>query len=206
MTNYMRMLMASMVLCPAACPAGESPAKPAEPAAPPAATAAQGTTRYTRYGSGGTLTFTFIQADAANTGGFPKFSTELGWDEKALTPTRLEVSVQVAALETQDKDRDDILKGEDLLNVAKFPTAKYTATSFAKSGADFVASGKLTLRGVTRDLQLPLRIQATASGLSLSGEVSIKRLDYGVGQGDWKSTESVGDEVKLQYKVPLAKN
>jgi polyisoprenoid-binding protein YceI len=202
MTNYMRMLMASMVLCAAACSAGESPAKPAATAA----TAAQGTTRYTRYGTGGTLTFSFIQADAANTGGFPKFSTELGWDEKALTPTRLEVSVQVAALETQDKDRDDILKGEELLNVAKFPTAQYTATSFTKSGADFVANGKLTLRGVTRDLQLPLRIQATANGLSLSGEASIKRLDYGVGQGDWKSTESVGDEVKLQYKVPLAKN
>jgi polyisoprenoid-binding protein YceI len=222
MTNYLRLLVAATVLC-AACSAGENPAAPAAPAAGPATSpaakpaapppagaaaanapaAAPGATRYKS--AGGTLTFTFTQADAANTGGFPKFSTELSWDEKSSSPTRLDVSVQVAALETQDKDRDDTLKSEDLLNVAKFPTAQYSATSFTKSGAGFVAQGKLTLRGVTRDLRLPLRIQSTANGLALSGEVTLKRLDFGVGQGDWKSTEWVGDEVKLQFKVPLSR-
>ena len=39
----------------------------------------------------------------------------------------------------------------------------------------------------------------------LSGATAIKRLDYGVGQGDWKSTEGVADEVKIQYKVALVK-
>jgi len=61
------------------------------------------------------------------------------------------------------------------------------------------------VRGVTHDLRLPLKITRTASGLELSGESAIKRLDYGVGQGDFKSTESVGDEVKIQYKVALVK-
>ena len=66
--------------------------------------------------------------------------------------------------------------------------------------------GKLTLRGVTRDLRAAAaRFAPTASGVELSGETTIRRLDYGVGQGDWKSTETVGDEVKLQYQVPLAR-
>ncbi len=65
--------------------------------------------------------------------------------------------------------------------------------------------GKLTLRGVTHDLRLPLKIVKTATGLELSGETAIKRLDYGVGQGDWKATDGVGDEVKIQYKVALVK-
>ena len=78
--------------------------------------------------------------------------------------------------------------------------------SFAKrADGGLEAVGKLTLRGVTRDLRLPLKIIRTATGLELSGETAIKRLDYGVGQGEWKSTESVGDEVKLQYKVSLIK-
>ena len=52
------------------------------------------------------------------------------------------------------------------------------------------AVGKLTLRGVTHDLRLPLTIKPTADGLELSAKTAIKRLDYGVGQGDWKSTEA----------------
>ena len=43
------------------------------------------------------------------------------------------------------------------------------------------------------------------SGLELTGAVTIKRLDFGVGQGEWKSTESVGDAVKITYKVILTK-
>jgi len=212
MTNYLRMLIGATALCAVACSAGESPAKPAAPAAKPAsppaaAAAAPAAARYSSHGSGGTLRFSFIQADAANTGDFTKFSTELDWNDRTQAPVKLDVIVQVASAQTQDKDRDDALRSADLLNVEKFPTARYSATSFTKgAGGEFVANGKLTLRGVTRDLKLPLRIQAAANGLALSGEVSIRRLDYGVGQGDYKSTEWVGDEVKLQYKVPLAKN
>ena len=44
------------------------------------------------------------------------------------------------------------------------------------------------------------------NGCELSGEVTIKRLDFGVGQGEWQSTEWVGNEVKLQYKVPLVRS
>jgi polyisoprenoid-binding protein YceI len=50
-----------------------------------------------------------------------------------------------------------------------------------------------------------LKIVPTAAGLELSGATSIKRLDYGVGQGDWQSTEGVADEVEIQYKVALVK-
>jgi polyisoprenoid-binding protein YceI len=67
------------------------------------------------------------------------------------------------------------------------------------------AVGKLTLRGVSKDLRLPLTLKPTATGLELSGQTAIKRLDYGVGQGEWQSTESVGDEVKIRYKVALVR-
>ena len=91
-----------------------------------------------------------------------------------------------------------MLAGADLFDAAKFPTAQYTASSLAKrADGGLEAVGKLTLRGVTHDLRLPLTISTTATGLELSGETTIRRLDYGVGQGDWKSTEWVADEVKI---------
>jgi polyisoprenoid-binding protein YceI len=192
MTNYLVPLWAA-VLFAAACPAAEAPAT--RPAAP----------RFTQ-ATGGSLTFAFIQVGAENHGSFRQFATELVYDEKNPAAGSLKVTVQIASLDTQDKDRDDALAGPDLFDAKKYPTAQYTASSFSKlADGRLEAVGKLTLRGTTRELRVPLRIQDTSGGVELSGEVTIKRLDYGVGQGEWKSTEGVGDDVKLQYKVPLSR-
>jgi polyisoprenoid-binding protein YceI len=116
------------------------------------------------------------------------------------------VTIQIASLDTQDKDRDSTLASADFFDTQKFPAAQYVATSLAqRAGGGLEAVGKLTVRGVTRDLRVPLTLRATTGGLALTGQVSLKRLDYGVGQGEWKSTEWIGDEVKLQYNVALVK-
>jgi polyisoprenoid-binding protein YceI len=203
MTNYRIPLAAAAVLLAGACHAAESPATPKPVAAKPAA--ATTAPRWVQ-APGSSLTFTFDQAGAASNGSFRQFSTELVHDEKSPTTGSLDVKVQIASIDTQDQERNDMLVGADLFDARKFPTAQYTARSFARSTAgDLEAVGKLTLRGVTKDLRLPLRIVPTAAGLELSGTTSIKRLDYGVGQGDWQSTEGVADEVKIQYKVILTR-
>jgi len=199
MTNYRLSLTAAAVLLTGACHAAETPA--ASTAAPAATTAP----RWVQ-APGSSLTFTFDQAGAASKGTFRQFSTELVYDEKSLATGRLDVQVQIASIDTQDQERNDMLVGADLFDAKKFPTAQYVAGSFARNAAGGLeAVGKLTLRGVTRDLRIPLKIVPTTGGLELSGAAAIKRLDYGVGQGDWQSTEGVADEVKIQYKVMLSR-
>jgi polyisoprenoid-binding protein YceI len=210
MTNYIASMAAAVVLLTGACHAADTPAaakpaaaKPAAATPAPAATAA--IPRWVQ-GPGSSLTFTFDQAGAASKGSFKQFSTELAYDEKTPASGNLNVKVQIASIDTQDQERNDNLASADLFDTPKFPTAQYTASSFARTAAGGLeAVGKLTLRGVTHDLRLPLKIVPTATGLELSGSTAIKRLDYGVGQGDWKSTEGVADEVKIQYKVALVK-
>ena len=110
-------------------------------------------------------------------------------------------------LKLTDQRLNDMIAGADLLDVKKYPTATYVAKSFAKTAAGGLeAVGKLTLRGVTRDLRVPLTLRTTANGYELSGEVTLKRLDFGVGQGELQSTEWVGNEVTLKYKVPLVRS
>jgi len=171
-----------------------------------AALAATPAPSYTQAATGNSLQFTFTQLDAANTGKFTKFATTLVYDDKNLSASSLNVKVDVTSLDTSDGERDDALKSEDLFNAAKFPAATFSAPALSRNAAGgLVAAGKLTLRGVTKPLTLPLTLKPTTTGLELSGEVSIKRLEFGVGQGEWKSTESVGDAVKIQYKVNLVK-
>jgi polyisoprenoid-binding protein YceI len=207
MTNYRVSLAAAAVLLTGACHAADTPGTPKPVAATPATAPAPATTapRWVQ-GAGSSLTFTFDQAGAASQGSFKQFNTELVYDEKSPAAGSLSVKVQIASIDTQDQERNDMLVGADLFDAQKFPTAQYTASSFARTTAGALeAVGKLTLRGVTKDLRLPLKIVPTAAGLELSGATAIRRLDYGVGQGDWQSTEGVADEVKIQYKVVLTK-
>ena len=210
MTNYFAILTTVAALAAAACSAAEkpAPAKPPAPAATAAAPAAAGTAgiaHYVQAPAGSKLTFSFVQAGAENQGEFKQFATELSYDEKNIAASSLKVTVQVGSLDTQDKDRNDTLAGAELLDSKKFPTARFTASSFTRNAKGIEALGKLTLHGVTRDLKVPLTIKTTATGAEISGQTTIKRLDYGVGQGDWKTTEWVGDEVQLKYDVALTK-
>ena len=154
----------------------------------------------------GSLEFEFVQAGAVTQGHFRKFATELQYDEDQLAASKLKVTVQIGSLDTQDKDRDQTLASNELFDTDKFPTAQYSATGLEKRGAGLEAVGKLTLHGVTRDVRVPLTIRTTKSGVEISGETTIRRLEFGVGQGDWKSTEWVDDDVKLRYRVPLTRS
>jgi polyisoprenoid-binding protein YceI len=177
----------------------------AEPA--PTGAAAAGGARYVQATSGNSLTFTFTQLGAATQGEFKTFATELQYDPANPSAGSLLVRVMIDSVDTQDEERDQALKDADLFDARSHPAATYVAKSFATTSAGTLeAVGRLTLRGVSRDLRLPLTLQPTANGLALSGQTSIKRLDFGVGQGDFKSTESVGDEVKIEYRVNLVRS
>jgi polyisoprenoid-binding protein YceI len=131
----------------------------------------------------------------------------LVYDEKNLAASSLNVRVDVASVDTQEPERDDMLKDADLFNAAKYPAATFTASSLAKrSDGSLEAVGKLTIRDVTRDVRLPLTLKPTPEGFELSGKTTLRRLDYGVGQGELKATDSVGNDVKVEYAVSLVRS
>ena len=172
------------------------------------ADAPAGTTHFAADPTKSSLQFTFVQAGAQNTGKFTKFPVGLDASADGATVSKLDVTVDMTTFDSGDKDRDDTLRGPDLFSVTKFPTAHFVATQITKTATGFDASGKLTLRDVTRDqhVQFTLRT-ANEQGhptLYLTGKTTIHRLDFGVGQGDWKSTEWVGPDVTVSYNVRLA--
>ena len=119
----------------------------------------------------------------------------------------LEVTVEMGSLDTGDKERDDTLRTPDLFSVAKFPQARFSATQITKTAQGFEAAGKLTIRGVTRDARVPFTFRTAQEGGAtvgyVSGKTSVRRLDFGVGQGDWKATDQVGNEVGVAFALRL---
>lgn len=154
-----------------------------------------------------TLEFQFVQAGAKTTGKFARFTANVDFSPKDFASGRIDVAVDMGSADTRDKDRDTTLKTADLFNAAKFGRSTYLATKFAPKGAGFEGQGKLTLRGVTRDVPINFTfVPGTEAGkpiATLKGTASVRRLAFGVGQGEWKSTEWVSDEVQVNFNLLL---
>jgi polyisoprenoid-binding protein YceI len=150
------------------------------------------------------LTFVGTQAGAEFEGTFERFTADIKFDPQDLAGSRFDVKIDPASVNTRDSERDDALKSDDLFAVKQFATAHYVADRFAaKGGSKFTATGKLTLRNVTRDVPIEFTFEKKDGSAWLKGSAQLKRLDFGVGQGDWKDTSTVANEVKVNFVLLL---
>ena len=150
------------------------------------------------------LEFTGVQAGAEFKGVFHKFTASVDFSPDALAAAKFDVMIDLSSEDTMDKDRDGTIRGADVFDVAHFPAAHYVTRVFSKTAAGYTAVGSLTLRGVTKDVPIAFKFNpAAGGGGALSGTAELKRLDFGVGQGDWKSTEWVADLVKVSFTLNL---
>jgi polyisoprenoid-binding protein YceI len=150
------------------------------------------------------LTFAGTQASAEFNGTFEHFTADIKFDPQDLAGSRFDVKIDMASVTSRDSERDDTMKSDDLFAVKQFPTAHYVADKFtARSGGKFAATGKLTLRNVTREVPLEFTFEQKNGSAWLKGGAQLKRLDFGVGQGDWKDTSGVANEVKVNFVLLL---
>jgi polyisoprenoid-binding protein YceI len=149
------------------------------------------------------LTYTFVQAGAAGQGRFRSYT--VSFDPAA---GRLEVVIDMRSFDTGDSQRNDVLGGADFFDVAQYPQARFVATRMERTATGYVATGSLTLRGVTRSITIPFTWRtASVQGRTLGhleGQTTVRRLDFGVGQGQWRSTAWVGNDVTVRYSLVLA--
>lgn len=150
---------------------------------------------------GSSLVFASKYDGEVFTGKFASFTTTLSFDPAKLATSKLEVVIPLAGTSTGNGDRDSTLSGADFFNVAKFAQARYTATKFRSLGGNqYAADGNLSLRGVSKPVTLTFTWTPGAQPV-LSGKATVKRLDFGVGTGDWADTKTIPNEVAVSTKV-----
>jgi polyisoprenoid-binding protein YceI len=94
----------------------------------------------------------------------------------------------------------------ELFDVDQWPTASFKADSCSlKSLSSFVSEGTLTIRDQTNPMSFPFNLDVDMEGGKLSfhltSEVTINRLEYGVGQGYWAGTGEIPNEVTIKVDV-----
>ena len=148
-------------------------------------------------------------------GQFAQVSGVLVLDEKDLTHSRVEASIDGASINTRDSQRDTHLKSADFLHVEKFPTLSFKSARINHAAdADLAVTGDLTIRGVTRPVTFtvegptpPAKDPWGNARLGLSASTKINRKDFGLTWNTALETGGilVGDEVTITLDVQFVK-
>ena len=150
------------------------------------------------------LTFEATQMKAPFTGTFKKFDGTILFDPARLEESSAAIKIDMASVDTNSADRDANLPTSPWFFTESFPESKFEAAKFEKTAENaYVAHGNLTIRDVTLPVDLPFTLEITADPAGgqtakMQGTLTLQRLDYGVGSGDWKDTSTVGNPVVVK--------
>lgn len=183
-----------------------SVAPPAETAAPPEPDKALKDPVAWAVAKGSTLNFTAAWAGDAIEGQFKRWTADILFSPEALDRSKLTVSIDMGSAATGDDQRDSSLPSGDFFDTASHPKATFTASKFRKTGeGKFVADGTLDLRGVRKPVSLPFTLKIDGDTATARGVTTLDRTAFGVGQGEWASTDQIGGKVKVSFAITAKK-
>lgn len=152
------------------------------------------------------LAFVATQAGGEFEGRFMRFGADIVFEPGNPQGSRFRVTIDTSSAATGDETRDQALAGDDFFASARWPTATYDATRFRPvPGGRYEALGRLTIRGISRDVGVQFTFTPSTDGRSavLAGGTTIRRLDFDVGQGEWQDTKWVGNDVRIEFDLAL---
>ncbi|MFO1406146.1 MAG: YceI family protein [Steroidobacteraceae bacterium] len=149
--------------------------------------------------------FTATLAGGEFDGRFGDFTADIAFDPADAREQSFRVVIRTGSAATGDASRDEALVGPDFFSTTRWPDATYVADRFSAAGPGrWVAHGRLTLRGVSRDEDVEFTFKPGPGDTAvLAGGTTVRRLDFGVGQGDWRDTSVLGNDVRISFSLLL---
>jgi polyisoprenoid-binding protein YceI len=145
-------------------------------------------------------------------GQFEKVKGAIELDDKDVAKSSVEVTIDLASVNTHEPKRDGHLKSPDFFDVAKFPTATFKSTKIQKAGKKLKVTGDLTLHGVTKPVVLDVEGPSPASktpfgttvrGVHATGKIDRKDFEIGWNKVLDNGGVLVGNEVTLEFNAEL---
>jgi len=146
-------------------------------------------------------------------GAFTKVSGTVQMDDKDVSKSSVEVTIDAASVDTRVADRDKDLRSDHFFDTAKYPTLTFKSTRVEQVGPGMLkVTGDLTIHGTTKQVVLevegptaPVKDPWGNQRVAASASTKINRQDFGV---KWNATMDnggvvVGDEVSITIDVEL---
>ncbi|MBK7135613.1 MAG: YceI family protein [Rhodocyclales bacterium] len=139
-------------------------------------------------------------------GKFRRFSAQVSFDPAKPADGRASIEIDIASFDLGDADFNRETTKKEWFDAAKHPKATFVTTAIKPAGAGkFEAAGKLTIKGITRDVVAPVSFKAEGGQQVFEGVLPIKRLTFNIGEGEWKDTSTVADDVQIRFRIVTAK-
>jgi polyisoprenoid-binding protein YceI len=149
-----------------------------------------------------TVSAVFKQMNVPVESKFKKFTVAIDYDAAKPDAAKATVEVDTASLDVGEAEMNKEVAKKEWFNSAQFPKATFVSTSIKSAGAGkLTVAGKLTIKGKATDVTFPLTVKADGAKQVFDGALPIKRLAYNVGEGEWKDTSMVADEVTIKFHV-----
>jgi cytochrome b561/polyisoprenoid-binding protein YceI len=146
--------------------------------------------------------FSGDQAGAKFDGEWLSWNAALQFSSAAIANSVFDVTVNTAGVNTNDKDRDDVLSDPEWFDPRSFPEAYYRASSFSQNeDGSFAAQGQLIVKGVAAPVVLNFTVEQQGDSRTLIGHAEFLRLDLAIGVGEWEDTSWVENEVRVDVRV-----
>ncbi|HVP88946.1 MAG TPA: YceI family protein [Casimicrobiaceae bacterium] len=138
-------------------------------------------------------------------GRFRKWKANVVFLPKDLAKSKAEFEIDLGSIDLASDESETEIKSSNWFDTAKFPVARFASTSFRSVGSDkYEVMGKLTMKGITREVVIPIALKKDANGNSVAeGSFPLKRTDYKVGEGMWSDTDMVADDVLVRIRMVL---
>jgi polyisoprenoid-binding protein YceI len=148
---------------------------------------------------------TFKQMNVPVESNFKRFSAQIDYDPTHPENATAKVDIDTASLDMGQADYNKEIAKKEWFNSAQYPKASFVSSSIKPAGAGKLAvTGKLTIKGKTQDVSFPLSVKAQGAQQVFEGQLPIHRLAFNIGEGEWKDTSMVADDVVIKFRVAAA--
>lgn len=138
-------------------------------------------------------------------GRFPRFDAKLAFDPAQPDSGKAEITVDLGAIDTGSEEANAEARTRGWFDIKNFPKASFVSTSVKPlSGNRYEISGKLTIKGRTREITAPASFRQDGPNGVMEGSFTLKRLEFAIGEGPWSDVDTVADEVQVRFKVTAA--
>lgn len=146
--------------------------------------------------------FTYRQMGVPMDGRFKKFAAQLQFDPAKPQLAKVSLDIDMTQIDAGSPEADQEVRSKGWFNTATYPKATFTVQQIKGSGPQqFEVTGLLTLKGQTREVKFPLKHVTQGAQGVLSGELTIKRGDFAIGEGMWSKFDTIADEVQIRFQL-----
>ena len=151
------------------------------------------------------ISFVTKQMGVPLDGHFKKFDAQISFDTAKPETAKIAFTVDTGSATLGALESDAEMPKAPWFNVPKFPQATFQSSGVKSlGGGKFQISGKLTIKGNTKDVDVPVVLTQAGAITTAVGQFPIKRLAFKIGEGEWADTSMVADDVQVKFKLSIS--